>query len=224
MNLLGDKFINYDGPIHLATREKLVKDKNILSGAVYLNADEDNKMYKEVIKDFLCVSPNLGKKVAKMIFNRDLKCGNIFMNLEEAPNEENKITLDNSNFDMNGTPITNLHYKKSKKTLFSAKKILEEMGNLFVEKNLGRIGIAEDIENLQDYESLGAYHHMGGTRIGKNKKYSVVDKDLRLHDSKNLFITGSSVFNTVGYANPTYTIVKLSLRLADKLEDELIKI
>ena len=33
-------------------------------------------------------------------------------------------------------------------------------------------------------------------------------------DSKNLFITGSSVFNTVGYANPTYTIVKLSLRLA----------
>ena len=65
---------------------------------------------------------------------------------------------------------------------------------------------------------------MGGTRIGKNKKYSVVDKDLRLHDSKNLFITGSSVFNTVGYANPTYTIVKLSLRLADKLEDELIKI
>ena len=224
MNLLGDKFINYDGPIHLATREKLVKDKNILSGAVYLNADEDNKMYKEVIKDFLCVSPNLGKKVAKMIFNRDLKCGNIFMNLEETPNEENKITLDNSNFDMNGTPITNLHYKKSKKTLFSAKKILEEMGNLFVEKNLGRIGIAEDIENLQDYESLGAYHHMGGTRIGKNKKYSVVDKDLRLHDSKNLFITGSSVFNTVGYANPTYTIVKLSLRLADKLEDELIKI
>ena len=66
-NLLGTNFITYDGPIHLASSEQLVKDKNILSGAIYLNADEDNKMYKEIVKDFLCVSPKYGKKVAKML-------------------------------------------------------------------------------------------------------------------------------------------------------------
>jgi choline dehydrogenase-like flavoprotein len=126
--------------------------------------------------------------------------------------------------DINGIPITNLYYKKSKKTLLTAKRMLEEMGNLFVNENLGRVAIRDEIENLDYYESLGAYHHMGGTRIGKNKNDSVVDSNLRLHNSKNLFITGSSVFTTGGYANPTYTIVKLSLRLADELEKQLKRI
>ena len=62
---------------------------------------------------------------------------------------------------------------------------------------------------------------MGGTRIGKKIKNSVVDTDLKLHNSENLYIAGSSVFSTSGYANPTYTIVKLSLRLADKLNERI---
>jgi choline dehydrogenase-like flavoprotein len=35
---------------------------------------------------------------------------------------------------------------------------------------------------------------------------------------KNLFIAGSSVFPTCGYANPTWTITALSMRLADHLK------
>ena len=220
---LNNKFLNYDGPIHIASSSSLIRDKNILSGALYMTADEDTKIYKEIIKDFLCVSPKYGKKIAELVFKRDLKCGNIFMNLEEAPNEENKIVLDKNETDINGIPITNLYYKKSKKTLLSAKTILEELGNLFVEKDFGRIAIDEKIENLENYENLGVHHHMGGTRIGIDQKNSVVNQDLKLHNSKNFYIVGSSVFNTVGYANPTYNIVKLSLRLADKLENEINK-
>ena len=82
-NLLGTNFITYDGPIHLASSKKLVEDRDILSGAVYLNADEDTKLYKEIVKDFLCVSPKYGKKIAKKIIKKDLKCGNIFMNLRK---------------------------------------------------------------------------------------------------------------------------------------------
>ena len=48
--------------------------------------------------------------------------GNIFMNLEEAPNEENKIVLDKNETDINGIPITNLYYKKSKKHYFLRKQ------------------------------------------------------------------------------------------------------
>ena len=39
----------------------------------------------------------------------------------EAPNEENGIVLDKNETDINGIPITNLYYKKSK-TLLSAKQ------------------------------------------------------------------------------------------------------
>jgi len=37
----------------------------------------------------------------------------------------------------------------------------------------------------------------------------------------NLFIAGSSVFPTGGYANPTLTIVALAFRLATHLQSEL---
>ena len=40
--------------------------------------------------------------------------------------------------------------------------------------------IKEEIENLNDYESLGTYHHMGGTRIGESSKNSVVNTNLKL--------------------------------------------
>ena len=58
---------------------------------------------------------------------------------------------------------------------------------------------------------------MGGTRMGTSTKNSVVDKNLKVHDTKNLFISGSSVFVSSGHAYPTLTITQLSLKLADHL-------
>ena len=48
----------------------------------------------------------------------------------------------------------------------------------------------------------------------------IVDSNSRLHSVDNLYIAGSAVFPTGGYANPTLTIVALALRLADHLKAE----
>ena len=42
-----------------------------------------------------------------------------------------------------------------------------------------------------------------------------------MHDVDNLYIGGSSVFPTVGFSNPTFTIVSMSLRLAEHLKSKL---
>jgi choline dehydrogenase-like flavoprotein len=42
-----------------------------------------------------------------------------------------------------------------------------------------------------------------------------------VHTVDNLYIAGSSVFATGGYANPTFTLVTLALRLADTLRKRL---
>ena len=41
----------------------------------------------------------------------------------------------------------------------------------------------------------------------------VVDANCKVHGVENLFIAGSSVFPTSGHANPTWTIIALTLRL-----------
>ena len=43
----------------------------------------------------------------------------------------------------------------------------------------------------------------------------------RVHGLPNLFIGGSSLFPTGGWANPTLTILALSLRTADRVADEI---
>tara|TARA_B100000787_G_C16108357_1_gene256912 strand:- start:315 stop:878 length:564 start_codon:yes stop_codon:yes gene_type:complete len=186
-----------------------------------MNATEDNKIYKEVIKDLLCTSPEYGKKIAKKLFDKDLKCGNIFMNLEEEANRNNRITLHKNIKDKNGIPITQLFYKKSPKTLFSAKTIMQEFGKFLINKDIGRIALKKEIENLENYENLGVHHHMGGTRMGDDLTKSVVDKNLKVHEIKNLYVAGSSVFKSSGYSNPTYTIVQLSLRLSNEIKKKI---
>ena len=216
-NILGNNFLNYEGPLHFAASNKLLKDKKILSAGIYMNAKEDNKFYKEIIKEILCVAPEYGKKIAHTVFKKDLKCGNIFMNLEEPPDKNNKIILNRKEKDKFDIPRVDLLYKKSHESLLTAKSFLEEFANLCRKQDLGRVAIKENIFNLDNFENMGGYHHLGGTRIGTNKLNSVVDENLKVHDINNLFISGSSNFFTGGYTNPTYTIVQLSLRLADHL-------
>jgi choline dehydrogenase-like flavoprotein len=51
--------------------------------------------------------------------------------------------------------------------------------------------------------------------MGTGASTSVVDRQCRVHGYENLFVAGSSVFPTGGFANPTLTIVALALRLAE---------
>ena len=56
---------------------------------------------------------------------------------------------------------------------------------------------------------------MGTTRMSLNTSDGVVDKNCKLHNLKNLYIGGSSVFRTSGSANPGLTNMALSIRLGE---------
>ena len=220
--ILKENYINYEGPIHIATTSNIREEENILGGALYMNAIEDTKIHKEIIKDFLCVAPELGKKIARKVFKKDLKCGNIFLQTEEEPKINNQIKLHSNLQDSLGVPITKLFYFQSKSTVKNAKIILENFGNFCRKTDSGRIAIKEEIDSLKEYDSLGVNHHLGGTRMGDNSKTSVVDKNLKLHNNKNLYVLGSSNFVSGGYANPTYTIIQMSLRLSTEISKKLL--
>jgi choline dehydrogenase-like flavoprotein len=84
---------------------------------------------------------------------------------------------------------------------------------------LGRVKIEiEPNPSIPLEGSRGGAHHMGTTRMSENASMGVTDGNAKVHYVSNLFVAGSSLFPTCGYANPTLTIVATSLRLADHLK------
>lgn len=65
-----------------------------------------------------------------------------------------------------------------------------------------------------------AYHQMGGARLGASAEEGVVDHDLKVFGTDNLFVAGAAVFPSGSFANPTLTALALTLRLADHLSDK----
>lgn len=60
-------------------------------------------------------------------------------------------------------------------------------------------------------------HHIGTTRMSNDPTQGVIDSNLKVHSLDNLYVAGSSVFPSAGISNPTFTIITLSIRLADHL-------
>jgi GMC oxidoreductase len=106
-----------------------------------------------------------------------------------------------------------------------------ELGAHYAEQGIGRVQVdawlleAEGtaLPGLDQGHRVGGHHHMCATRMSADPREGVVDADCKVHGVANLYIGGSSVFASSGYANPTYTIVQLALRLGDHL-DSLLRV
>ena len=141
---------------------------------------------------------------------------------EQKPSFNNRIELSKNEYDDFGIPKISLYWTKNAETLNTVRVMLTELGKLFAKRNIGRIGmlpyLKDDKVNFPENDGPGGHHHMGGTRVGHDpNNYDVVDKNLKLFGTNNLYLVGSSIFRTGGHANPTLTIVQLSLRLAEHL-------
>ena len=136
--------------------------------------------------------------------------------------EENKITLSKNEFDNFGIPRIHMEFKLQNSVRKTMTTFLEEVGKFFISNDLGRIKIEDWLYDYKkDFSKNGqadnGCHHIGSTRMGEDPNTSVVDRNLKVHNTENLFIAGSSVFTTGGAANPTLTICQLSLRLANHI-------
>jgi choline dehydrogenase-like flavoprotein len=218
---MGKKYIDLnDGPLHISYNDDLTKN-NKLQVSCWLTVEEDKKFYKEIVKDILCVAPEYGKKIARMVFNKSLKCGNIFLHIEEKPIFKNSVNLSKEKKDPNNIPITKIMYKSSIDAKKSVREFLKKLGKLFQLNDLGRLAMFDELDELKQFKNMGNFHHMGGTRMGKNIKNSVVDINLKVHEIDNLYVSGSSIFRTSTYKNPTFQIIQFSLRLADRIKSLL---
>ena len=137
---------------------------------------------------------------------------------EQQPNPESRVQL-GTRHDRLGMPRLRVDWRYSSIDIHTVAEAFRMMAEEVTRTGCGRLDYQPDTLE-QSMMRDGAYggHHIGIARMGASPSTSVVDSDCRVHGLHNLFITGSAVFPTSGQANPTLTIVALTLRLADHLK------
>lgn len=131
---------------------------------------------------------------------------------ESLPDPNNRIVPDPTNLDSFGIPRPKITYKYDQYALDG-----QNAGKELAQQMFSALGATE----IGFEFNQGAGHINGTCCMGNDPKTSVVDKNQRTHDHKNLYIAGSSVFPTEGTGNPTLTIAAMTLRLAQHIQKEL---
>lgn len=137
---------------------------------------------------------------------------------EELPSRASYVALDDST-DALGLPRTRLHWSPGIADRDSIVKSAVTIGRIAGAAGLGRVELEDHFETRY-WDASSAWHQMGTTRMSVAPSDGVVDPDCRLHGTKNLYVAGGSVFPSGGRANPTMTIVALSVRLGDHLKNK----
>jgi choline dehydrogenase-like flavoprotein len=148
---------------------------------------------------------------------------------EQAPNPDSRVKL-SAEVDALGCRRGDLDWQLCELDKRSVLELARAVGREFERLGLGKLQTSSWLEDgtaawpvdpTVGNHPIGGYHHMGTTRMSDSSATGVVDKNCTVHGYSNLHIAGSSVFTTGGWANPTLTILALSHRLADHLDNLL---
>lgn len=147
---------------------------------------------------------------------------------EQAPNPDSRVLLSESR-DAFGLPRADLDWRTTQQDKHTLDVLAREL-DLALQQTGGRFEPEEwisdgsvdwPVDPTVGNHPIGGYHHMGTTRMADGPTTGVVDKNCQVFGYSNLFITGSSLFSTAGWANPTLTIIALAHRLAAHLREDL---
>jgi choline dehydrogenase-like flavoprotein len=142
----------------------------------------------------------------------------MYMQGETVPKETNHVRLSKDQKDQWGIPllITSVEYDDNdermvKDFLKESKEMLEKAG----------------CKNVQTYENKQApgldIHEMGGCRMGKDPKISLLNEWNQLHLCKNVFVTDGACMTSTGNQSPSILYMALTARAANYAVNEMQK-
>jgi choline dehydrogenase-like flavoprotein len=137
---------------------------------------------------------------------------------ETIPLDESRITIDSSCCDNYGLPKVILDWRVGELELPQIKEFAERVASALAPIADVEIvpelaaGQAEFLNKLYD-----TGHQAGGCIMGDTAETGVVDRDLRVFGTRNLYVVGASVFRSSGNANTTFSAMALAVRLKNHL-------
>ncbi|MGH0030205.1 MAG: FAD-dependent oxidoreductase [Myxococcota bacterium] len=136
--------------------------------------------------------------------------------VEQSPNPQSRITLGHERNAL-GARNAVIHHALQEADWRSLRTSAEAFGVAVAKAGHSRVRLA-GIDG-QRWIQGGGGHHSGTTRMSDDPKRGVTDRHGRVHGVANLWVAGSSLFPTAGWAHPTLSVVALSLRQADRLAE-----
>jgi len=168
-------------------------------------------------------APALARGIAART-SRSAHTGRLFeikVRSEQTPNPESRVRL-NATRDRLGVPMVDLDWRLVDADRATVREGVRLLAAACATAGIGRVSLPADPDDAPSLDGVGGgWHQMGTTRMADNPRVGVVDAHCRVHGVPNLFVAGSSVFPAYGFANPTFTILSLALRLADHVAGRL---
>jgi choline dehydrogenase-like flavoprotein len=136
---------------------------------------------------------------------------------EQAPNRDSRVMLDDTR-DALGLRRVRMDWQLTELDRHTHRVLGALTGHRLAQACAGRFDAAAWTTDPDGPSEVhGTAHHMGTTRMAGDATQGVVDTQGKVHGVANLHVAGSSVFPTGGWAFPTFTLIALSLRLAEQL-------
>jgi len=137
---------------------------------------------------------------------------------ETVPKETNHVALSKDKKDQWGMPllVTNVGYDDNDERLL--KDFLTQSAELF-----DNAGIRNIKQNDNHWAPGRDIHEMGGCRMGKDPKTSLLNKWNQFHNCKNVFVTDGACMSSTGYGSPSILYMAFTARAANYAVEELKK-
>ena len=139
---------------------------------------------------------------------------------EHAPVLNSRIAIDPTALDAYGLPRVVLDWRIGEDELPSLQSFGVQIRDALQRHGIGTLKLDEDLlaGRPEFLEKLGdIYHQSGGTNMAESDERGVVDRNLRVFGTENLYVTGAGTFPTTSNANTTFTAIAFTTRLVDHL-------
>ena len=113
-----------------------------------------------------------------------------------------------------------LDWRVGHEELASIREFVRRTDRALQAEGLARLNVVEDLASLNPKFLDTMYdisHHTGGARMAETAADGVVDRNLRVFGTQNLYIAGAASFRTTSNANITFPALTFATRLVDHL-------
>lgn len=222
--LEADRVLNMHAILHFesSVSENLVFLKQFLKAALYSRKiNGAGELLRHLVASWRHLPPLMWRYVVQnRVFVPSGSKISFVLQSEQVPVRESRVTIDPSVKDSYGLPKVILDWRLGQEEFPSMKDFATRCREALKESRLADLQLAGGLlkQDGSFFQTMSDnYHHAGGARMGWTAEDGVVDRDLKVFGTENLYVLGAAIFRTTSNANTTFVALSFATRLAERI-------